>query len=263
MLVVGEKINTSVPGVEEAVKAKDETFIQNLARKQVEAGADILDINVGTRIHSEVGDIKWITKVVQETVSVPLCIDSPSSKAIEAGLAECKSKVMVNSITAERERMEGILPLLKKYSSKIIALTMDGRGIPEDVDQRCEIAEKLIGILTEAGIPLENIYIDPLIRPISTDSSSGLIVLNSIERIMRSFKGVHTICGLSNISFGLPKRALLNRSFLLMAMSRGLDSVILDPLDREMMAAVRTGEALLGKDEHCLNYLTSFREGKL
>ena len=114
MLVVGEKINTSVPGVEEAVKARDETFLHNLAQKQLELGADMLDINVGTRIHSEVEDIKWLVKTVQEAVDIPLCIDSPSSKAVEAGLAECKSKAMVNSITAEKERIAGIIPLIRR-----------------------------------------------------------------------------------------------------------------------------------------------------
>ncbi len=158
--------------------------------------------------------------------------------------------------------MEELLPLLERFGCKIIALTMDDRGIPEDIERRYEIADKLIRALTKAGISLSDIYIDPLVRPVSTDSSSGLIVLKSIKKIMSSFEHVHTICGLSNISFGLPARDVLNKSFLLLAMSMGLDSAILDPLDREMMAMIRAGEVLLGKDEYCLKYLTSFREGK-
>ena len=158
--------------------------------------------------------------------------------------------------------MEELLPLVGRFGCKIIALTMDDRGIPEDIERRCEIADKLIAALTKAGISLSDIYIDPLVRPVSTDSSSGLIVLKSIKKIMSSFEHVHTICGLSNISFGLPARNVLNKSFLLLAMSMGLDSAILDPLDREMMAMIRAGEVLLGKDEYCLKYLTSFREGK-
>lgn len=262
MLVIGEKINTSLCGVEEAVKTRDKDFIQNLAKKQVDSGADVLDINVGTRIHSEVKDMKWMIGIVQEVVDVPLCVDSPRPEAVEVGLAECKGKAMVNSITAEKKRMEELLPLLERFGCKIIALTMDDRGIPEDIERRYEIADKLIGALTKAGISLSDIYIDPLVRPVSTDSSSGLIVLESIKKIMSSFEHIHTICGLSNISFGLPKRDVLNKSFLLFAMSMGLDSAILDPLDREMMAMIRAGEVLLGKDEYCLKYLTSFREGK-
>ena len=262
MLIIGEKINTSLCGVEEAVKTRDKDFIQNLARKQVDSGADVLDINVGTRIHSEVKDMKWMIGIVQEVVDVPLCVDSPRPEAVEVGLAECKGKAMVNSITAEKKRMEELLPLVEKFGCKIIALTIDDRGIPEDIEQRYEIADKLIRALTKAGISLSDIYIDPLVRPVSTDSSSGLIVLKSIKKIMSSFEHVHTICGLSNISFGLPTRDVLNKSFLLLAMSMGLDSAILDPLDREMMAMIRAGEVLLGKDEYCLKYLTSFREGK-
>jgi len=262
MLIIGEKINTSLCGVEEAVKTRNKDFIQNLAKKQVDSGADVLDINVGTRIHSEVEDMKWMVGIVQEVVNVPLCVDSPRPEAIEVGLAECKGKAMVNSITAEKKRMEELLPLLERFGCKIIALTMDDKGIPEDIEQRYKIADKLIGALTKAGISLSDIYIDPLVRPVSTDSSSGLIVLKSIKKIMSSFEHVHTICGLSNISFGLPARNVLNKSFLLLAMSMGLDSAILDPLDREMMGMIRAGEVLLGKDEYCLKYLTSFREGK-
>lgn len=262
MLIIGEKINTSLCGVEEAVKTRNKDFIQNLAKKQVNSGADVLDINVGTRIHSEVEDMKWTIGIVEEVVDVPLCVDSPRSEAVEVGLAECKGKAMVNSITAEKKRMEELLPLLERFGCKIIALTMDDRGIPEDIERRYEIADKLIGALTKAGISLSDIYIDPLVRPVSTDSSSGLIVLKSIKKIMSSFEHVHTICGLSNISFGLPARNVLNKSFLLFAMSMGLDSAILDPLNREMMAMIRAGEVLLDKDEYCLKYLTSFRQGK-
>ena len=262
MLIIGEKINTSLCGVEEAVKTRDKDFIQNLAKKQVDSGADVLDINVGTRIHSEVKDMKWMIGIVQEVVDVPLCVDSPRPEAVKVGLAECKGEAMINSITAEKKRMEELLPLLERFGCKIIALTMDDRGIPQDIERRYEIADKLIRALTKAGISLSDIYIDPLVRPVSTDSSSGLIVLKSIKKIMSSFEHVHTICGLSNISFGLPARAVLNKSFLLLAISMGLDSAILDPLDREMMAMIRAGEVLLGKDEYCLKYLTSFREGK-
>ncbi len=262
MLIIGEKINTSLCGVEEAVKTRNKDFLQNLAKKQVDSGADVLDINVGTRINSEVKDMKWMIGVVQEVVDVPLCVDSPRLEAVEAGLAECKGKAMVNSITAEKKRMEELLPLLERFDCKIIALTMDDRGIPEDIGRRCEIADELVRALTRAGISLSDIYIDPLIRPVSTDSSSGLIVLKSIKKIMSSFEHVHTICGLSNISFGLPGRNVLNKSFLLFAMSMGLDSAILDPLNKEMMAMIRAGEVLLGKDEYCLKYLTSFREGR-
>jgi 5-methyltetrahydrofolate--homocysteine methyltransferase len=170
---------------------------------------------------------------------------------------------MVNSITAEKERMEQVLPLVQRFHSKIVALTMDDNGIPEDVEKRYKIAQHLIKVLTESGIPPEDIYIDPMIRPIGTDSKSGKVVLEAIKKIKTFFKEVHIICGLSNISFGLPKRGLLNRTFLLMAMVMGLDSAILDPLNKEVMAALRAGEAILGEDDYCVRYLASFRKGEL
>ena len=263
MLIIGEKINTSLKGIEEAVKARNAAFIQNVAKKQVESGAGMVDVNVGTMIHTEVEDMRWIVKIVQQVVDVPLCIDSPNPEAIEAGLAEHKGRAMVNSITAEEERMERVLPLVKRFNSKIVALTIDDKGIPENAERRCEIAEELVKTLTENEIPLEDIYIDPVVHSISTNSKSGVAVLESIKKITTSFREIHIICGLSNISFGLPKRSLLNRAFLLMAMAMGLDSVICDPQNKEIISAIRAGEALLGKDEYCAKYLTFFREGKL
>ncbi len=263
MFIIGEKINTSVKDVEKAVEKKDAAFVQDLARKQVISGADALDVNVGTRIHTEVEDMKWGIKAIQEVVGVPLCIDSPNPSALEAGLTQHKGKAIINSVTAEKKRVNGILPLLKRFHSKVIGLTMDDTGLPKDMRTRYTITERLVDLLTQEGVALDDIYIDPLIRPISTDSGCGWTVLEAMEKISDSFKEIHLICGLSNISFGLPRRGLLNRVFLSLAMSRGLDAVILDPLDKEMISMIRAGEALLGKDEYCTKYLSFFREGKL
>lgn len=263
MFIIGEKINTSVKDVEKAVEKRDTAFIQDLARKQVISGADALDVNVGTRIHTEVEDMKWAIRVIQEVVEVPLCIDSPNSLVLEAGLTQHKGKAIINSMTAEKKRVDGILPLLKRFRSRVIGLTMDDAGIPEDMRRRYAVAERLVNLLTQEGVALDDIYIDPLIQPISTDSECGWAVLEAMRKIRGSFKGIHLICGLSNISFGLPRRGLLNRVFFSMAMSMGLDAVILDPLDKEMISVIRAGEALLGKDEYCTKYLSSFREGKL
>ncbi|MFQ6067346.1 MAG: methyltetrahydrofolate cobalamin methyltransferase [bacterium] len=263
MFIIGEKINTSVKDVEKAVEKKDAAFIQDLARSQVKAGADALDVNVGTRIHTEVEDMKWAIEVIQEAVEVPLCIDSPNPKVLEAGLTQHKGKAIINSVTAEKNRVEGILPLLKRFRSKVIGLTMDETGIPEDIRTRYAVAERLVNLLTQEGVALKDIYLDPLVRPISTNSKGGWTVLEAMRKIRDSFEGIHLICGLSNISFGLPRRRLLNRVFLSMAMSRGLDAVILDPLDKQMISVIRAGEALLGKDEYCTEYLSSFREGNL
>jgi len=170
---------------------------------------------------------------------------------------------MVNSITAEKERAEAILPLVKKYGAHLVALTMDEKGMPETGGERIEIARALLDLIKSYGVPPEEVYFDPLIRPIGTDTKQGIAVLKAIEGIMAIEGGVHTICGLSNISFGLPKRKLLNETFLPLSMSAGLDAVILDPLNKRLMATLQATEALLNRDEFCMQYITASREGRL
>lgn len=262
MLIVGERINTSRKAIEPAVKARDVEFIQNEAKNQVACGAAYVDVNAGTLVSEEPEALVWLVQTVQAAVDVPLCIDSPNPVAIEAALKVHKGQAMVNSITAEKERYNSIVPLVKEYGCKIVALCMDDSGMPDTSEDRFRIASTLVDNLTGDGIERDDIYIDPLVRPISTGADFGIIVLDTIKRIMTELEGVHTICGLSNISFGLPTRKLLNRTFLVMAMTCGLDAAILDPTDKEMMALVIAGRALLGKDEFCMDYLTAHREGK-
>lgn len=263
MLIVGEKINTTLKGVNEIIEGRKVKTLQNIAKKQIEAGANMLDVNVGTRVRTEVEDMEWAVKTIQEVIDIALCIDSPNPKVLEAGLKVHRGKALINSTTAEKKRLEGIISLLREYEFQIVALTMDDKGIPENADERYRIAGRLIEKLTREGLSIQDIYIDPLVRPVSTDSQVGRVVLEAIEKISTSFKGVHIICGLSNISFGLPRRALLNRVFLAMAMDRGLDAAIVDPLDKGIMSTLTAARTLLGKDEFCTNYLSAFRGGRL
>jgi len=263
MLIVGEKINTTLKGVDGIIAGRNASALQDLAKKQIEAGADMVDVNVGTRVKTESEDMQWAIRTIQEVIDKPLCIDSPNPEVLEAGLKVHKGKPLINSTTAEKERLQRILPLVKKYDFRIVALTMDDTGIPEDAEKRYTIAGKLIESLVREGMKLEDIYIDPLVRPISTDCSVGKVVLDAIEKISISFEEVHLICGLSNISFGLPRRGLLNRVFLSMAIERGLDAAIIDPLDKQVMSTIFAARALVGKDEFCTDYLSAFRQGKL
>ncbi len=263
MLVVGERINTSRKNIRPAVEARDKESIRKEAKLQLEAGAQMIDVNCGTRVVEEPEDLEWLVRTVQEAVSVPLCIDSPNPLALERALGAHKGKALINSITLEKERMEKILPLVKKNNAKVVALTMDDRGMPNDSKTRVEIAGKLVELLEGEGIKREDIYFDPLVRPLGTDPDQSLIVLEAIKIIMEKFSGVHTFCGLSNISFGLPLRPLLNQNFLTMAMVMGLDAVMIDPLDKRMMSSLKASLALLNKDQFCLEYINAFREGKL
>jgi cobalamin-dependent methionine synthase I len=264
MIIIGEKINTSIKAVRPAVENMDTEAIQQLAQKQAEAGAQYIDVNCGTFPIKEVELMEWLVKTVQEVIDLPLCIDSPNPEALEAGLKVYKGKKpLINSVTAEKQRFESIFPLVTEYNTSIIALCMDDNGMPEDTDQRVKIADWLINNMTKNGVDITDIYIDPMVRPVSTGTHYGVVALDTIKRVMTEFPGVHTTCGLSNVSFGLPARKLINQTFLISAIGAGLDSAILDPLDKKIMSFVHSAELLQGKDEFCMNYLTAYREDRL
>lgn len=264
MIIIGEKINTSIKAIRPAVENMDAAFIQDVAKKQAEAGAHYIDVNCGTFPFKEPELLEWLVNTVQETVDLPLCIDSPNPKALSRALKANKNgKPLINSITAEKQRFNEIFPLVLEYNTSIIALCMDDDGMPETADDRVRIAEKLLNDMTKEGVKPEDIYFDPMVRPIGTGSHYGVVALDTIRRIMTEFPGVHTTCGLSNISFGLPKRKLINQAFLILAIGAGLDSAILDPLDKKIMSFVYATELVNNKDEYCMNYLTAFREDKL
>ncbi|WP_063562615.1 dihydropteroate synthase, partial [Clostridium ljungdahlii] len=201
MLIIGELINTSRKLIREAVEKKDGNYIQEIAKKQEEAGATYIDVNCGTFMQTEVETMEWLVENILQATDLPLCIDSPNPLALEAGLKKVKNgKPMINSITGEDERWNTILPLVKEFNSKIIALCIDNTGMPKTQEDRLRIADSLITKLTGEGIALDDIYIDPLIKPISAGQNNGIEVLAAIQKIMESYPGVHTTCGLSNIS---------------------------------------------------------------
>lgn len=266
MLIIGEKINSSRKNIQEMVESKNKEFIQELARKQVEGGAQMLDLNIGTIRKNEPENMKWLVKIVQEVLSIPLCIDSPNPEAIKQGLEVYdwnKGKALINSVTAEKERLKLILPLVQKYQCSVVALTMNERGIPQNSKERFKIADELIKKLTGEGILTEDIYIDPLTLPVSANIQNSNIVLETLRRIKDSYSEVKTIIGLSNISYGLPERRLINQAFVVLAMAFGLDAAILDTTDQKIMVLIKATDLLLGKDEFCKQYLRAFREGRL
>ena len=262
VLIVGELINTSRKAVKEAVAERNEAFIADLARRQTDAGANYLDVNCGTMLENEKDSMEWLVQVVSNAVPTPLCIDSPDPEVIDAGLALCKGrKTMINSTTLEKVRYGDIVPLARKYGSKLIALCIDDKGMPEHADDRVEIANALIRRLEEDGLGRDDIYIDPLVKPISVDVTQGLSVLDAVSRIMKENPGVHTICGLTNISFNLPERMQLNRTFMIQTMARGMDSYIIDITNRQISGALFASAALLGQDRFCRKYIKAYRNG--
>ena len=263
MIIIGEKINSTLKAVRPAIKAYDTEAIQNLAIKQAEAGSTYIDVNAGMFAEDEPQRLAWLVETVQAVVKLPLCLDSPSAVALEAGLKAYKGDTtpMINSITDEKERFEAVLPLVLQYKAKVIALCMDDTGMPETGEERYAIAKRLIDKLTDAGVKLDDIYIDPLVRPVSTGPHYGMAAIDTIRRVKTEYPEAHIACGLSNVSFGLPLRKLINQTFLVAAMTAGMDGAILDPLDNKLMAFVAAAEAVLGTDEYCVEYLDKYRSG--
>ena len=264
ILVIGEKINASRRAVRQALASRDKHYLQDLAKKQADSGADFIDVNVGTgKPEEEVAHMEWLVGILQEVVDRPLAIDTADPEVLEAGLAKHRGLAMVNSISGEQRRLDFFLPLAEKYHASCIALAVDQRGIPERAEQRLEVCQLILRRAQERGIGKERIYLDPLVLPPSADPGQGLITLETLKLIKSNIAGAKTILGLSNISYGLPKRGLINRVFLSMCLATGLDSVILDPLDQGLLSVLKAAEALLGRDQYCRGYLRAYREGRL
>jgi len=263
MLIIGERLNTSRKGLHEAVEKRDEEFLREIARKQVENGANYLDVNCGTRLEHEVEDLPWLAKLVQETVDLPLSIDTPNADAAEAALSIHKGKPIINSISAESDRYEKMLPFVKKYNAGVIALCMDDEGMPETAERKFEVASKLRERLISDGVPEEDIYLDPLVQPVGSNQAAGMAVVNAIREIAREFPNTHISAGVSNVSHGMPKRKLLNRAFIVLCIAAGLDTAIVDPNDADIMQSILAAEVLSGKDEFCAGYLAAYRAGKI
>lgn len=263
MLIVGELINASRKAIAEAIEAQDGDTIKKVARDEFEAGAHYIDVNAGVFVGREPEYLTWLVKTVQASVDAPCCIDSPDPKAIEAALSVHKGTPMINSISLEKERYDNLLPIVADTDMKVVALCMSDEGMPETADDRMAIADKLVNGLLQKNVSMENIYVDPLVQPVSTNNTFGVEFLETIERLMKTFQGVHTVCGLSNISYGLPNRPFINQTFMSMAIAKGLDGAIINPLDKKMMAIIITATALAGKDDYCMNYLKAYRANRL
>ena len=261
MIIIGELINASRKAIAAAIKDRDAAAIQAVARDQDAAGADFIDVNAGIFQDQEPAYLRWLVETIQAVSDKPCAIDSPDPRAIETALAVHQGTPMINSISLEKERYENLLPIIAGTDLKVIALCMSDDGMPRTVDDRLRIADKLINALLQNNVKTGNIFVDPLVQPMSVDNRFGMEFIKTIEKIVATFPGIHTACGLSNISYGLPARQFLNQTFMVMAISKGLDGAIVNPLDRKMMANIVAAEALAGKDGFCMNYLKAFRAG--
>ena len=259
MFIVGECIHVISKRVREAMENRDVAFIQDLARRQAEKGAQALDLNIGPQRRTGPEVMTWMVDTVQDVVDIRLSLDTTNPEAIEAGLKRCKCKAIINSTDASPERLATMLPLAAKYNADIIALTFAGGGLPSSTDARVQLAvENIIPAAMEHGVPLENIYFDPLVLTINGNQDQAIPTIEAVRFFKQmSDPPAKTICGLSNISNGAPRevRPIVNRVFLSMAMGAGLDAAIADPLDDELMEVVRTIETREAKTPKMQLYL--------
>ena len=262
MIIVGELINASRKPIAAAIEAGDAEYIGRVAADQDQAGATYIDANAGIFVGEEVKYMKWLVETIQSVSDKPIALDSPDPQVIEAGLALCRAAPMLNSISLEKDRWGKLLPVAAANPElKVVALCMSDEGMPTTCDDRLRIADKLISGLAAQKLPLENIHVDPLVQPLGTDHQFGLEFLKAVRAIAERFPGVHLMCGLSNISYGLPARKYLNRVFMAQAIAAGLDGAIVNPLDKGMMGAISAAEALAGQDKSCVRYLRAYRQG--
>ena len=259
-VIIGERINpTGRKMLAKEMAEGDFSRVEKDALAQVAAGAHMLDVNAGIPLADEPGILAETIKLVQSLTDVPLSIDSSIVAALEAGLEVYQGKALLNSVTGEEERLESVLPLVKKYNCAVVAISNDETGISEDPDVRFEVAKKIVERAEDHGIPRADVVVDPLVMPIGAMGTAGVQVMQLVRRLREELK-VNTTCGASNVSFGLPNRDGVNAAFLAMAMASGLTSAITNPLHDSIMQAVMGGDVMLGKDSNCANWIRKYRE---
>lgn len=261
MIIIGERINGMFRDIAKAIKDRDPSAVHEWARKQEEAGAHYLDINVGPGSTEVTEAMKWLIEKTQEVSDLPLALDSTKYDAIEEGLKICKRPAMINSVPAEAAKMERVFTMAAEYDSEVIALAMNEEGIPKDAESRIALSMELVATADAYGVSPDRLYIDPLVLPCNVAQDHGKEVFETLRQIkMLSDPPPKTTVGLSNISQGTKNRELINRVFAVMAMAAGLDSAICDANDEELMASVASARIILNMDIYCDSYIDVFRQ---
>jgi 5-methyltetrahydrofolate--homocysteine methyltransferase len=261
MIIIGEKINGAIPSVAQAIKERNEDFIRDLAVRQSEFGANYIDVCAGTPPNIEMECLEWLIDIVQDATEVPLCIDSPDPQVILDILPRANKPGIINSVSDEHGKCEVVFPNVADTEWKIIALTCDSTGLAMEAEKKADIADTIAGKAKSYGIDEDRLYLDPLVTSLATTPQSLPTFCDAVRLIKERHPRVHITSGLSNISFGMPLRKLLNQYFLSLTMSAGMDSAILDPTSADIRSAIYATEGLLGMDEFCANYLVAYRAG--
>jgi len=260
MLIIGELINGMYKVVADAIASRDAELIQHLAEDQVKAGAAALDVNTGPYSKNPKDDMKWLVEAIQKKMEVPLSIDSPRSDVLEEGIKLCVKRAIINSTSADDEKMDKVFGLASQYKARVIGLTMDKTGVPNNKERRIELAAKLVAKAVDSGMNAGDLLLDPIVLPLNVAQAQCHDVLEAIgEFRLLSDPAPKTVIGLSNISQGSKKRSLINRTYLVMALAKGLDAAILDPLDSNLIDAMITSELISNRNIYCDSFLEAYR----
>lgn len=264
MIIIGEKINGSIPSVADAIARRDADFIKNRAKMQAEANASFIDCCASVPEDIEVETLKWMIDCIQEVTDLPISIDSPSADVLAQVYTHCKRPGLFNSVSGEGDKIDKIFPIMAKEENKkweVIALLSDNTGIPKTAQDRLRVFKHIMEKAKEYGISPSRIHIDPLVEMLCTSEDGIAMNVEVISTIRKEYPSIHITAAISNISFNLPVRKLINCCFLTLAMNAGLDSTILDPVNRDMLGHIYATEALLGLDDYCMEYIGAYREG--
>lgn len=260
MIIIGEKINGSIPSVGKAIAAKDEDFIKNLAIAQSEAGVDYIDVCASVE-EGELETMEWLINLVQEVTDTPIAVDSPSVRVCAEALKFCKRPGLVNSVSMEGDKIDVVFPVIANTEWECAALLCDDTGIPKSAEKRLEVFAEIMKRAKEYNIDPSRLHIDPLVEMLCTSEDGINMIVEVIREIKRQYPTIHVTGAISNISFNLPERRLVNQAFAVLAIDAGMDSLILDPLNKDLMGMIYATEALLGRDEYCMEYIGAYRRG--
>ncbi|MBI4857443.1 MAG: methyltetrahydrofolate cobalamin methyltransferase [Acetobacterium woodii] len=261
MIIIGEKINGAIPSTGKAIAKKDVEFIRNLAIKQAEAGADFIDVCASVDDDIELETMKWLIDIVQEATDVPIAVDSPSVYTCIESMKFCKKPGLFNSVSLEGDKADVAFKVLADTKWECVALLNSDKGIPKTAKDRLDVFTDLMAKCQEYKIDPSRMHIDPLIEMLCTSEDGITMVTEVIREIKKQYPSIHVTGAVSNISFNLPARRIANQAFAVLAMSAGMDSFILDPLNKDMMGMLFATEAMMGEDEYCMEYIGAFREG--
>lgn len=261
MIIIGEKINGSIPSVARAIAGKDADFIRNLAKIQSDAGANFIDVCASVDTSMEVRTLKWLIDLVQEVTDTPICIDSPHAQFIAEAIKFCKRPGLINSVSGEGDKIDVIFPVIADTKWECVALLCDDSGISKTAEKRLEVFAHITKKAKEFNINPSRLHIDPLVEMLCTSENGIDMIVDVIREIKKQYPTIHVTGGFSNVSFNLPARKLVNQAFCVLAMNAGMDSGIIDPTNQDLLGMIYATEALLGKDEYCMEYIGAYREG--